>query len=192
MGSRVARVLVAVACAAALGGCESWNKTADWLTKPPGAETAASAPAPETTGSVPILADPLPGDDPAATGDPNDDLNLGKRHFREMNYGLAELHFRRAVEKHPNERGEAAEAWLGLAASYDRLRRFELADRAYGQAAKILGPTPEILNNHGYSYLLRGDYAHARAKLRAAYQRDPRNPYIQANLDLLEKSERRR
>ena len=58
--------------------------------------------------------------------------------------------------------------------------------------AKILGPTPEILNNHGYSYLLRGDYAHARAKLRAAYQRDPRNPYIQANLDLLEKSERRR
>jgi len=190
MGSRVARVLVAVACAAALGGCESWNKTADWLTKPPGAETSASA---ETTGSIsPLLVDPIPGADPAAAGDPNDELNLGKRHSREMNYGLAEQHFRRAVEKHPNDRAESAEAWLGLAASYDRLRRFELADRAHGQAAKILGPTPEVLNNHGYSYLLRGDYAHARTKLRAAYARDPKNPYIQANLDLLERSQRKR
>jgi Flp pilus assembly protein TadD len=31
------------------------------------------------------------------------------------------------------------------------LRRFDLADRAYGQAIRIVGPTAEILNNQGYS-----------------------------------------
>jgi hypothetical protein len=47
------------------------------------------------------------------------------------------------------------DSWIGLAASYDRLRRFELADRAYEQAIKIGGATGEILNNRGYSYMLR-------------------------------------
>jgi Flp pilus assembly protein TadD len=55
-------------------------------------------------------------------------LSLGKKYFRTINCGLAEKHFRAAVEKHPRD----AEAWIGLAASYDRLRRFDLADRAYG------------------------------------------------------------
>jgi Flp pilus assembly protein TadD len=55
-----------------------------------------------------------------------------------------------------------AEAWLGLAASYDRLRRFDLADRAYAQAIGILGPKTEILNNQGYSYMLRGNFKRAR------------------------------
>ncbi|HEX9073195.1 MAG TPA: pilus assembly protein N-terminal domain-containing protein, partial [Pseudolabrys sp.] len=43
--------------------------------------------------------------------DPNDELSLGKKYFRHNDYGLAEKHFRRAVEKHPRD----AEAWLGLA-----------------------------------------------------------------------------
>src|SRR6476661_896635 len=55
--------------------------------------------------------------------DPYDELSLGKKYFRTSNYGLAEKHFRAAVEKHPRD----AEAWIGLAASYDRLRRFDLA-----------------------------------------------------------------
>ena len=97
---------------------------------------------------------------------------LGKRHFaRKSNYGLAEQHFRRAVEKSPGPRERDAEAWLGLAASYDRLRRYELADRAYREAIKILGPTPEILNNQGYSYILRGDYRRAQTTLLAASER---------------------
>jgi Flp pilus assembly protein TadD len=125
---------------------------------------------------------------PGPEGDLSDDLNLGKRHFREGNYGLAERHFRRAVEKAPGEAHHDAEAWIGLAASYDRLRRFDLADRAYEQAARIFGATAEILNNHGYSYLLRGDYGRARAKLLAARVKDPANPYVQANLELLAKS----
>jgi hypothetical protein len=52
---------------------------------------------------------------------------------------------RLAVEKHPRD----AVAWIGLAASYDRLRRIDLTDRAYGQAVGIVGPTVEILNNQG-------------------------------------------
>jgi Flp pilus assembly protein TadD len=82
---------------------------------------------------------------------------------------LAEKHFRAAVEKHPRD----AEAWIGLAASYDRLRRFDLADRAYGQAVGIVGPTVEILNNQGFSYMLRGDYKRAHAALAAAQRKDP-------------------
>ncbi len=51
----------------------------------------------------------------------------------------------------------------------------------------ILGPTPEILNNQGFSYILRGDYARARKVLRQAQAKDPRNPYILNNLKLLNK-----
>ena len=107
--------------------------------------------------------------------DPNDDLSLGKKHFRAANFGLAERHFRRAVELHPRD----LEAWIGLAASYDRLRRFDLADRAYDQAMKIAGPTAEMLNNKGYSYMLRGDYARARETLLRGPGPGPEQPLHQ-------------
>ena len=77
---------------------------------------------------------------------------------------------------------------MGLAASYDQLRRFELADRAYAQAVGLVGKSPEVLNNQGYSYILRGDYTRARVTLLQAKAKDPDNPYIQNNLELLEKS----
>ena len=85
---------------------------------------------------------------------------------------------------HPRD----AEAWLGLAASYDRLRRFDLADRAYAEAIKIVGATVEILNNQGYSYMLRGDYKRARAKLLLADRKDPGNKFVANNLQLLAES----
>ena len=121
----------------------------------------------------------------ALTGNnPGDDIKLGKKHYREQNFGLAERYFRRAVEASPQN----AEAWMGLAASYDKLRRFDLADRAYNQAFAIRGATPELLNNHGYSYILRGDYKNARIKLAEAKAKDPNSRYIQNNIDLLEDS----
>jgi Flp pilus assembly protein TadD len=189
---------VAALCAPWLAACESWHKPSEWWSKPPEpAQTEAPPPgaeAPtETTGTIPPGAsEPLPAAEAEILRNPNSELNLGKRHFRAGDYGLAEVHFRRAVEKGPPERRIAAEAWLGLAASYDRLRRFELADRAYAQALKIAGPLAEILNNQGYSYIMRGDYARARAKLMAAYEKEPQNPHILANLELLEKSTRGR
>ena len=52
-------------------------------------------------------------------------LKLGIEHFNRGSYGLAEQYFRDAVEKAPRD----VTAWVGLAASYDRLARFDLADR---------------------------------------------------------------
>jgi len=196
MSVRVARVLaVAALCAPWLAACESWNKPPWWNNQPaPAVEAvpAVEAPVPEITGTVDPPVSPAPGVTPAISGDIESDLNLGKRHFREGQFGLAEKHFRRAVEKGIPDARKAAEAWMGLAASYDRLRRFELADRAYARAIEIVGPAPEILNNQGYSYIMRGDYARARVKLDAAIAKDPNNPYILANLELLDRSVRAR
>lgn len=71
------------------------------------------------------------------------------------------------------------------------MRRWDLADRAYDQALKIAGPTSEILNNQGYSLMLRGDYRRARTVLLQAQAQDPANPYIRNNLELLEASYRK-
>lgn len=191
MNIRSAPVLIALAGALALlGGCASSNKLGDlWASK----TEDAAAPAGDTTGSIVTQpAEPGPSGEPVAPlakpgllgDDPNDDLALGKKYFRTNNFGLAEKSFRTAVEKHPND----AEAWVGLAASYDRLRRFDLADRAYQQALRLVGRTPEVLNNLGFSYLLRGDYARAQKTFREALAKDPHNPYIEANIHLLEES----
>jgi Flp pilus assembly protein TadD len=142
--------------------------------KTPGADAYASAPSPDAPASN-VLGN-----------DPTDDLSLGKKQYRVENYGMAERYFRHAAEQHPRD----AEAWLGLAATYDQLRRFDFADRAYSQAIAIVGSTIEILNNQGYSYMLRGDYARARAKLADAQRKDPGNKYVLNNLRLLEESSR--
>jgi Flp pilus assembly protein TadD len=118
---------------------------------------------------------------------PSDEpTKLGMEHFTRGNYGLAERYFRDAVEKTPND----ATAWVGLAASYDRLGRFDLADKAYYAAIRLRGETVSILNNQGYSYMLRGDFVRARAKFLKAYEREPNNPTIVNNLALLNSSNR--
>ena len=206
MSIRVARILiVGAACLMSLSACSTAPKFND--------ETSSAAPkdggvtgllsdllpskkdktGDDTTGSVLTQpAEPGPSGEPVAPlshpglvgDDPNDDLQLGKKYFRSNNFGLAEKSFRTAVEKHPNDAG----AWVGLAASYDRLHRFDLADRAYTAALHLVGPTAEILNDQGFSYMLRGDYARAHKKLEEAQAKDPANPYVQANLQLLEES----
>jgi Flp pilus assembly protein TadD len=183
-------------CFVALGGCETSTKLGDLFHHSDDQPTGALA---ETTPTDP--SDPSDPSDPPSTGsigsekvasadaallgsDPSDDVSLGKKQYRAGNFGLAERYYRRAVETHPRD----AEAWVGLAAAYDRLRRFDLADRAYDQVVAIIGPTAEVLNNRGYSYMLRGDYPHARSTLLAAAAKDPKNPYIKNNLELLDKS----
>src|SRR5437762_3384311 len=114
-----------------LAGCETWNQSL-------GTTTSTGV---EATGSIVVSGAPdiVDGTTPASTGlqgdNPKDDLNLGKKHYRDNSFGLAEQHFRRAVEQGPRN----VEAWIGLAASYDKLKRFDLADRAYEQAIKLVG-----------------------------------------------------
>jgi Flp pilus assembly protein TadD len=118
---------------------------------------------------------------------PSDEpLKLGLEHFDRGHYGIAERYFRDAVEKAPRD----VTAWIGLAACYDRIRRFDLADRAYASAIGLVGETTQILNNLGYSYMLRGDLLNARKKFLKAYEREPNNPMIANNLKLLDSSSR--
>ena len=138
-----------------------------------------------TTGTTAVAVSPAPSKPLDAV---KSDLDLGKEHYRAGHFGLAELHFRRAVE---NERGDA-EAWLGLAATYDRLRRFDLADRAYSEALAITGPSAAFLNNRGYSYMLRGDVRRASEDLSRAAAADPDDERIQVNLRALDQRARRR
>ncbi len=180
MRIEVRQALLLLVLGVALAGCGTF-KPADLAAKDdqPGDEALASADS-DSGGLFGEVKPQLLG------SDAQDDLSEGKKQFRAGNYGLAENHFRHAVELHPRD----AEAWLGLAASCDRLRRFDLADRAYGQAIKIIGPVPEILNNQGYSYMLRGDYVRARKTLLAARRKDPNNKFVLSNLKLLEVSEK--
>jgi Flp pilus assembly protein TadD len=160
-------VAAAAACvlAMSLAGCDSnLNVTAP----------------PEFTSPTPTVQDPLdvkyyPSDQP---------LKLAMEYFDRGNYGLAQRYFQDASEKSPND----ATAWVGLAASYDRIGRFDLADRAYAQAIHLVGETTDILNNEGYSYMLRGDLVQARAKFLKAYEREPNNPTIINNIKLLNSS----
>lgn len=118
---------------------------------------------------------------------PSDEyVRMAKVHFRNGDFGLAEEKFRKAVEVTPKD----AEAWLGLAASYDQLRRFDLADKAYDHVLQLASNNAIILNNAGYSQLMRGNIEGARRFLLRAYDIDPNNPYIVNNLALLGESKK--
>ena len=173
-GRRAIHVCLLGMAVAALGACSASDKAnldAGALTT---GSTAATVAAPRE------VSKPL--------DEVKDDLALGKEHYRAQHYGLAEMHFRRAVE---TSRGDA-EAWLGLAAAYDQLKRFDLADRAYREVVKLTGRSPELLNNRGYSYLLRGDLGRASQDLSAAAAKDPDNERIRNNLKALDGRARRR
>jgi Flp pilus assembly protein TadD len=114
-------------------------------------------------------------------------LHKAKSEFRLGRFGLAEKNYRKAVEVSPRD----AEAWIGLAASYDRLRRFDLADRAYDQAIKLTGRNAMMLNNLGYSQMLRGDLKKARKYFLAAYETEPDSEIIRNNIELLNQSGKR-
>jgi Flp pilus assembly protein TadD len=112
-------------------------------------------------------------------------LDLAKKHFRQGDFGLAVRFYQKAVE----EDSKNSEAWLGLAASYDRLRRFDEADQAYKILIKQTGRTPVVLNNLGYHYLLRGERTKARETLLVAQSNAGGNPYIKNNLAMLDRVE---
>jgi len=111
-------------------------------------------------------------------------LVSGQGHFKSQNFGLAEESFRKAVEA----RTDSPSAWLGLAASLDQLGKFNEADTAYRQVSALKSNSARVMNNWGYSFLLRGDYQKARTYLNRAQNIDPTLEEVQGNLHLLEKT----
>jgi Flp pilus assembly protein TadD len=109
---------------------------------------------------------------------------VAKTNFRQENYGNAGALFYKAVQLAPND----GEAWLGLAASCDRIRRFDLSDYAYRKAFPLVGSTPAYYNDVGYSHLLRGKLVDARRNFLKAYELAPNDPTIRNNLELLSNS----
>lgn len=160
MREHITRLLLAAILAAGLAGCESLEAVdgEDDLT--------ASITDTSSFGTAPELVW----------------IEKAKENYKNGNYGLSERYYRRAIE----ERHNNAEAWLGLAASYDRLKRFDLAERAYDQLIQIAGHTPTVLNNLAYHHMLRGDFKTARLTLMKASEKDPGNRYVKRNLQLLD------
>ncbi len=156
--------LIAAVALPGLAACQTTDTSA--ALKSDGTTVTAS------TGGNDAPVRPSPGDE---------DLKLGKEHFRNANFGLAEKHFRAAAEQAPN----GLEPLLGLAASYDQLGRFDLADRTYAEAVRIGGPTSAILNNRGYSFYLRRDFKRAKADFQQALRKDPTNAMARKNMALV-------
>jgi Flp pilus assembly protein TadD len=164
----------------ALGACQSTDLSAGAVTG--NAVAAIKADTNAITASTGNSLEPGTQKSAGSSGG-SEDLQLGKQHFRNANFGLAEKHFRLAVE----QSNDGVEALIGLAASYDQLGRFDLADRAYQEAVKIAGLTSAILNNRGYSYYLRRDFRRARQDFQLALRKDPQNGVARKNMDLLNK-----
>jgi Flp pilus assembly protein TadD len=173
---RLTQLLTVAALSLALAACT----TVAGSEGDSGADPALAAPAfPQITPAVQHtdIVKYYPSDEP---------LRAALEHFNRGHYGLAERYFQDAVERAPKD----PTAWIGLAACYDRLGRFDFADRSYAAAIRLVGETAEILNNEGYSYMLRGDLVRARQKLSQAYALDPHNPTILNNMKLLDGSHR--
>lgn len=106
------------------------------------------------------------------------DYQAGKLHFGEGRFGLALKSFHAAKRQDPT----SVPTLNALAASYDRIQRFDLAQVYYDKALAIEPRSAQTLNNIGYSMLLRGDRTEALAYFDKAKTIDPLNMVVAANL----------
>jgi len=95
-------------------------------------------------------------------------------------YGLAIDALSRVLHDDPKN----ARTLTLLAEAYDRLHRYDLADRYHGEALQVDPNFVAALNNWGYSFLVRGDKARAVGLLERAAAVKKDNPVILANLQL--------
>jgi len=108
-------------------------------------------------------------------------LSQARDHFRNSDYGYSAALYQRYVSLSPKD----PQGYVGLAASYDRLGRFDLSDRAYQTLLQVGGGTAQYYNNVGYSYLLRGNLTAALTNFRSAHKLDPNSVVIENNLQIL-------
>lgn len=134
------------------------------------------------TGSVPDV-DPVGSsyervEVPPAGSDP---VIPARQAFAAGNYAHAARYFEQALAEDPTRK----EALLGVAASYDQIGRFDLSAPVYEKASSMMPGDPTLLNNMGYSHLLRGDLQSARSYFSRAAQMKPADPTIDGNRRLL-------
>jgi Tfp pilus assembly protein PilF len=114
-----------------------------------------------------------------------DPYALGKTYLMAGQTGLAVDSFLKAVAKNP----KSIQTLNALAAAYDELHRYDLADKYYNAALDIDPHSAQTLNNLGYSHLLRGDVAEAKKYLDESKTVARGDATINANLALADKSE---
>ncbi len=108
-------------------------------------------------------------------------LREARSQFRNNNFGYSAAYYKKYTELAPQN----PQGYVGLAASYDRLGRFDLSDRVYAALRRITGETAQYYNNMGYSYMLRGSLQAALVNFRKAAALDPDNLTIANNIQLL-------
>lgn len=81
--------------------------------------------------------------------------------------------------------GGSWRSWNALGVIADRQRRWDDSSRAYERALDLAPGRPEVLNNQGWSYLLRGELERARPLFEAALRAAPGSRLIAANHELV-------
>jgi tetratricopeptide (TPR) repeat protein len=112
--------------------------------------------------------------------DASDPVERGRALLLTGQYGLAIEGLSEAVTRDPGD----AQALSLLAVSYAQVKRFDLADRYHAQALEIDPGSVVVLNNWGYSYLVRGDGSRATDLLARAAAANDGRPIVTANLAL--------
>lgn len=112
--------------------------------------------------------------------DASDPLERGRGLILTGQYGLAIDGLNGVVASDPGN----ARAMTLLAVAYGQLKRFDLADRYHARALEIDPSSAVILNNWGYSYLVRGDDRRATDLLERAVATSDGRPIVMANLVL--------
>ena len=112
--------------------------------------------------------------------DASDPVERGRALILTGQYGLAIDGLNEVVTRDPGN----ARALALLAVAYGQLKRFDLADRYHARALEIDPNSPVVLNNWGYSYLVRGDDRRATDLLERAMATSDGRPIVAANLAL--------
>ena len=112
--------------------------------------------------------------------DVDDPVSNGRALLVTGQYGLAIEALSRVLHVDPSN----VRALNLLAEAYDRVHRYDLADRYHAQAVEIAPNSVAALNNWGYSLLVRGDRERAVGLLKQAAAIDGSQPTVLANLQL--------
>lgn len=108
----------------------------------------------------------------------------GKINFAAKRFGLALKQFKKALIQAPKN----VEFLNGLAATFDKLGRFDLSKRYYQMALTVDPNSPETLSNFGYSYYMQRKHDVAKVLLREASAKSNDKWTGHANLHLLNKT----